>query len=82
MPGRHHLACHRVGGQHLVDRKTGPEVPVASHSRMDPNFRGKGLLLHQEMPAECRGWAIGALNTGSACGAGSSMKHIKEELQF
>ena len=26
----------------------------------------------QEMPADCRGWAVGVLNIGSACGAGDA----------
>lgn len=37
----------------------------------------EGIISHvivlEEMPAECRGWAIGALNTGSACGAGLAL---------
>eukprot|EP00439_Symbiodinium_sp_Y106_P013882 s4380_g1.t8 len=34
----------------------------------------EGIISHvivlEEMPADCRGWAVGLLNTGSACGTG------------
>ncbi|CAJ1449211.1 unnamed protein product [Effrenium voratum] len=37
----------------------------------------EGIISHvmvlEEMPADCRGWAVGVLNIGSACGAGLAL---------
>ena len=52
-------------------------ITAVPRGSLDRHGGQEGIISHvmvlEEMPADCRGWAIGVLNTGAACGGGLAL---------